>query len=83
MPVYKYKSLDEAEKDMVNLSPDHLYFEQSEILWNTVDTLCPISCKKGVFKFKSIEEANQQREEWEIETAIALRKNRENMAADL
>ena len=38
-------------------------------LWQFADKLCPISYPKGIFKFRRIEEANKQRNEWEMQHA--------------
>lgn len=66
MPVYKYKSFEEARRALWNFNPDTAYFKQVAELWDTANKFCPISYPKGVFKYKSINEANKQRKKWEI-----------------
>jgi hypothetical protein len=76
MPVYKYKTFEKARKALWNFYPDQAYFKQLADLWDTADKLCPISYARGVFKFRSINEANKQRKESEIDHAKKLRLNR-------
>jgi len=66
MPVYKYKTLEEAERALWNFHPNEAYFNQVAELWKFANQLCPITYPKGIFKYRSIEEANQQRDEWEL-----------------
>ena len=73
MPVYKYKTFEKAKKALWNFYPDAAYFEQVADLWDTADKLCPISYPPGVFKFKSINDADKQRKEWEIAHAKRIR----------
>ncbi len=72
MPVYKYKSFDEARKALWNFHPDQNYFKQVADLWDTANKLSPIKYSKGVFKFKNITEANKHRKDWEIAQAKSL-----------
>ncbi|OQX95511.1 hypothetical protein B6I21_05030 [candidate division KSB1 bacterium 4572_119] len=71
MPVYKYKSFEEAEKALWNFNPDEAYIDRVAELWDFADELNPIKYPRGVFKFKTIQEANKHREE--IERAHALK----------
>ena len=66
MPVYKYKTFEEAERALWNFHPNATYFNQVAELWRFANQLCPITYPKGIFKYLSIEEANQQRDEWEL-----------------
>ena len=66
MPVYKYRSFEKAKRALWNFHPDITYFEQVAELWDLADKISPISYPQGIFKYRSIEEANKQREEWEI-----------------
>lgn len=63
MPIYKYKSLEEAEKHLQKLQPSDP-LELLSALQDMVYSLIPHGkIQRGVFKFKSIEEANKHREE--------------------
>ena len=73
MPVYKYKTFEKAQRALWNFHPDENYFKQVSDLWDTADKLCPIRYPRGVFKFKSIKEAQKQRKEWEIAHAKRIR----------
>ncbi|MBI1930716.1 hypothetical protein HYR99_41530 [Candidatus Poribacteria bacterium] len=66
MPVYKYKTFEEAESALWNFHPNAAYFNQVAELWKFANQLCPITYPQGIFKYRSIEEANQQRDEWEL-----------------
>lgn len=63
MPVYKYKTFEEAEKALWNFEPDEAYFERVRQLFALAQQLNPVRCPRGVFKFKTIEEANKHRDE--------------------
>lgn len=75
MPVQKFKTFAEAEKALWNFNawkPDDSYLARVAELWDFANHLNPISYPKGIFKFKTIEEANKHREE--IELAHARKK---------
>jgi len=78
MPVFKYKTFEDAEKALWNLAPDERYFERIADLWEFANRINPISYPKGIFKFKTIEEANRHREEIEIAHAKSVRAARMN-----
>ncbi len=66
MPVFKFKSFEEAERALWNFHPDEIYFNKVAELWNFANKICPISYPAGIFKYRSIEESNKQRNEWEL-----------------
>ncbi|MFQ5631749.1 MAG: hypothetical protein ACE5I1_23500 [bacterium] len=76
MPVFKYKTFEEAERALWNFHPDEAYFKQVKELWNFANKINPITYPKGIFKFRSLEEANKHREEIELEHARRLRAGR-------
>jgi len=76
MPVYKYKTFEEAESTLWNFRPDEAYFSRVAELWNFANKLCPITYPKGIFKYRSIEEANNQRNEWELDHAKQIQASR-------
>lgn len=65
MPVQKFKTFEEAERALMNFHPDEAYYARVAELWDFANTLNPVSIPKGVFKFRTIEEANKHREELE------------------
>lgn len=62
MPLYKYKSLEEAEQHLRQLqSKDPL--QRLSDLQDLVYTLRPPrKIQRGIFKFRTLEEANQHRQ---------------------
>lgn len=74
MPIYKYKTFEEAEEALWNLQPDKAYFKRVAELWDFADKLSPIKYPRGIFKFRSIEEANTHRETIELEYAQKRRE---------
>ncbi len=66
MPVQKFKTFEEAEKALWTFSPDDAYFARVAELWDFANKLNPVSYPKGIFKFRTIEEANKHREEVEL-----------------
>jgi len=83
MPIYKYKSFEAAEKALWNLNPDENYLKRVAELWEFANELNPISYPPGIFKFKTIEEANRHREAIEIAHARRLRAMRETGKREL
>jgi hypothetical protein len=76
MPIYKYKSFEEAERALWNFHPDAAYYQKVAKLWNFANQLRPIKYPRGIFKFRTIEEANRQRDEWELQFAKDLQRRR-------
>lgn len=72
MPVYKYKTFEEAERAFWNYNPDEAYFKRVAELWAFANQLSSIAYPRGIFKYRSIEEANKQREDWELNFAREL-----------
>lgn len=66
MPVYKYRTFEEAERALWNFNPDEAYFKRVAELWEFADQLNSIVYPKGIFKFQNLEEANRQRYELEL-----------------
>ncbi len=78
MPVYKYKTFEEAERALWNFHPDKNYFEKLKDLWDFADKLNPIEHPHGVFKFKTLKEANQHRAKWEMAHAKKIQESRKD-----
>lgn len=72
MPVYKYKTFEEAERALWNFNPDENYYQRVAELWEFANQLNPIVYPRGIFKFKTLEEANRHRETIEMEHARRL-----------
>jgi len=69
MPVYKYKTFEEAKIALWCREPDRAYFTQLNSLWALAERLSPFKYTSGVFKYITIEEANKQRREWDLSNA--------------
>ncbi|HDL17519.1 MAG TPA: hypothetical protein ENH29_00525 [Bacteroidetes bacterium] len=76
MPVYKYKTFEEAEKALWHFHPDNAYYKKIAELWDFADRLSPIKYPPGIYKFKTIEEANRHRDEIEMNHAKKIRAQR-------
>lgn len=76
MPIYKYKTFEEAERALWNFHPDEEYFKRVAELWDFADKLNPIKYPKGIFKFKTLEEANRHREEIELAHTKNIQRKR-------
>ncbi|MBV8519896.1 MAG: hypothetical protein JO197_21070 [Acidobacteria bacterium] len=81
MPVYKYRSVEEMPDPAIMLDagdpaiPDKIRFlwQLSGALVNGVGTCIP----RGVRKYRSIEEANADRDRWEQERVDRIRARNE------
>ena len=72
--IEKFKTPDEATKALWCFKPDVKYFRQLRKFWKMANRFCPPNFPKGVFKYKTIEEAGKEKEIWIIKNAI--RKNK-------
>jgi hypothetical protein len=75
MPVYKFKTFEDAEKALWVSKLDEAYYKKVAELWEFANELRPVQFPKGIFKFKNIEEANKHREKLEKNIAEKLKKN--------
>lgn len=75
MPVQKFKNFEDAERAVVINEPNEAYFKRVAQLFRFANKLNPIKWPKGIFKFRTIEDANKHREE--IERAHMLKKQEE------
>ncbi|MCI0515964.1 hypothetical protein L0128_22345 [candidate division KSB1 bacterium] len=76
MPVYKYKTFEEAERALWNFFPDEAYYDRVAELWEFANQLSPITYPRGIFKFRTIAEANQHREAFELAHAREVQLKR-------
>jgi hypothetical protein len=61
MPIKKYKTFEEAETDLWNLHPDKEWIKRTFRLFRLLRFRKKIPVKKGITKFKTIEEAQSER----------------------
>jgi len=70
MPVYKYKTFQEAEQALWNFEPDESYYKKIHELFMMAHKINPIKYPAGIFKYKTFEKAQKQRREWELQNAL-------------
>jgi len=81
MAVYKYKTFEQARQGLWCKEPDGTYFRALNSLFALADGLSPSKYPSGVFKYRTIEEANKQRQEWDMSNARgSLRRDSRRMS---
>lgn len=73
MPVRKLRSLEEAEDSLFRDPNDPRLWPSLVALWRLSDRLFSRRLPPGVYKHRSVEELNRQREQWE---AAAIESSR-------
>lgn len=66
MPVYRYLTHEAAQKALWHTETDHQYFQQVRSLFDLAARLNTFRAKRGVFKYRTFEEAFRQRMEEEF-----------------
>ena len=64
MPVIKCKTYQEATENLWCFEPNTAYYKRLAGFWRSINKLCPIKHPKGIFKYKSTEEAARRIDEW-------------------
>jgi len=59
--VKKFKSFEDAERDLWNFSPDSLYYKRIAGFYRLASTFSHFSYIPGIYKFKNLKEANENR----------------------
>jgi hypothetical protein len=72
MPVYRFRDLDEARRALWVDPDDPALAKRIRGLWKFSARLVELRIPRGLRRFRSIEEANQEREEWVGARARAL-----------
>jgi hypothetical protein len=62
--IQKFSTFEEADEALYCFQPDEEYYERVARLWDFVDMLCPRQCARGIFRYRSIREANDEAEAW-------------------
>ena len=73
MSVQKFRTHEEAKRALWCFNPDDEYYERVSQLFKLANQLCPPDFPRGVFKYRTIEDANKAKEEWLLQNA--LKKN--------
>lgn len=61
MPIQKFKSFEDASKNLWNYAPDNEYYRRTANFYKLSCRLIRFSSAVGVYKFRSFEEAEKQR----------------------
>ncbi|MBN1559634.1 hypothetical protein JW998_05250 [candidate division KSB1 bacterium] len=69
MAIQRFRSFQDAEEALWVMKPDREYYQRVAEHWDFVRMLRPADIPKGIFKFKTIQEANQHREKVDFEIA--------------
>ena len=64
MPVRKYRDVSEIE-DVVHERGSRALYEVIRYVWGLSDLICPLRFPEGVFRHRSIEAAEDLRQQWE------------------
>ncbi len=70
MPVKKFKTFEEAERDLWCFKPDEAYFERVRKIFDMAYKLYTPNYPKGVHKYKTFEEADADMQKWRLENAL-------------
>lgn len=75
--IQKFATFEEAEQGLYCFEPGQEYFERVARFWDFVDWVCPREYARGMFRYRSIEEANEQAEKWlELNTERLLKRRK-------
>ena len=67
MPLIKYKTFEEADSDLWCFNPDSDYYKRIEKLFKLACSLHNVKYPKGVYKYKTFEEAQEMLDNWRME----------------
>ncbi len=84
MPFKKFRSVEEmdnARRDLWCDQPDQACFKRIAHLWERSSRLSPRKFPKGVVKYRTIEEAQADRQRWIDENINRLREERSRLRA--
>lgn len=77
MPVRKYRSIEEMNQRSEWLPAGHPgIVRRMRLLWRMTTAVAPLQFPRGVRKYRSIEEANADRDRWEHERIERIRAER-------
>ncbi len=68
MPVFKYRTFEEAEKALWRFKINDAYYKSLRELFEFEHRLAPSNHPAGVFKYRDLESANKQRMEWHMKS---------------
>lgn len=66
MPLQRFRSFEEARAALWGRTSDPAYLRRMAWVWAFSQKLCPSHLKPGVRRYRSLEEAQREREAWEL-----------------
>jgi hypothetical protein len=76
MPIQKFRSFEDARRALWVSSQQHHLIARIKSLWAFSTRLVPRQIPRGVRKFRSIEAANRERDQWVTQRVQALQTQR-------
>ncbi len=76
MPVQRFRTFDDARRDLWVAPGDPKLLARIRSLWEFSARLAPSNMPRGLRKFRTIEEANQERDHWMQQRIHSLRAAR-------
>jgi hypothetical protein len=70
MTLHKYRTFAQADEDLWNFNPDRDFFQEINELFTMSEMLNPPEYLKGVWKFKTLDEAWEHRLKKELANAL-------------
>ncbi len=77
MPVYRFRSIDEMSDPSRREPGDPALYRAIASLWDASRRLAPRRYPHGVYRFRSVDDANRHREAWEAANAARIARERE------
>jgi hypothetical protein len=65
MPIRKFRDVSEMEETLWHERADAALFRAIASVWDFAARTCPLTFPPGVHRYRSIEEADADRERWE------------------
>jgi hypothetical protein len=82
MPVYRFRTLDEARRALWLKPGDPRLERVTRWVWALAAELAgPLRLPRGVRKFRTLEEADADREQWEAKRSRSLRNLRSSASS--
>jgi hypothetical protein len=80
MPVRKFKDVSEMERTLWYEPGDPALYRAIAGVWDFSARVCPLHFPPGVHRYRTIEEANADRERWEAENFRLFHERRRSKA---
>ena len=74
MPIKRFRTLEEAELDLICPKPDAAYFRRLARLLASRPMVAARGIPRGLLKYRTMEEADRDAEKWLLQGAMETRK---------